>query len=56
MHPWVSSTGFLQWHIDNGTPRLQERVIGPVCENNPGPPVTPIRNGRAIPQPLSRKG
>jgi hypothetical protein len=31
-------------------------VIGPGCYQQPEPPLAPIRDGRAIPQPLSRKG
>ena len=41
-----------QSHIDSGTSRLRGGVIGPACYQQPGPPVAPIRNGRAIPNTL----
>ena len=31
-------------------------MIGPACSNKPGPPVAPIRNGRAIPHTKEREG
>jgi hypothetical protein len=43
------STVSLELHIDNGTPRLQERVIGPDCDNNPDHPS--LRSGTAVPSP-----
>src|SRR5580704_5186558 len=52
----ASSTELFQRNIDNGTPRLRGWVIGPGCYQQLGPPVAPIEDGRATPQPLRKEG
>ena len=54
--PRASSAELFQRHIDNGTPRHRVGVIGPACYQQSEPPVAPIKDGRATPQPVKKEG
>jgi hypothetical protein len=51
----ASSTEIFQVHIETARP-VSEMGDWSGLLQQPEPPVAPIRDGRAIPQPLSRKG